>query len=226
LETSYFLAFNPGIYSTILGVSHQVHAEASHVLYGSHIFDFDQDIESAVPFFSDLTPLSRSFVKHVNITQRALPYRKNFDKFEWTIICEYISINLQLKKLGLGIVGGIPEHHYDLIIYQKSDFKIISKTESMEWIQELCAIKGLEDLEVKTHWDSCPPPVSKGIAEYLTFSASIEDGFAEYLREHLVVKVAWWRALRRWGMELLIDREFGTFQQNEAHFFKEQTMNA
>ena len=74
-ESTYCLDKNPGfIHSSILGVNQQIHAEASHVLYSEHIFDFGTDIESILPFLQDLTPAALSSIKHMNIIKRSLPW--------------------------------------------------------------------------------------------------------------------------------------------------------
>ena len=189
IETSYTLLFNPGIYASILSVNKQIHQEAAHVLYSSHIFDFYTDIESVVPFLSDLTPSTRTSIKRINITKRALPYVKNFDSCEWRSVCEFVSKNMKLTQLGLGILGGktaIPYSEGD--IYAKSDFSTITTFEGMDWVTQLAAIKGLENLDVKAHLQHCPVPVSNAMAFFVNFSASIEYGFAEYLRELMVVR--------------------------------------
>lgn len=76
---------------SLLSVSRQVHAEASKVLYSTYMFSFHTSIEAAVPFLSDLTPLARSHVRNISFTKKALPYTKEFDRAEWTALCEYLS---------------------------------------------------------------------------------------------------------------------------------------
>lgn len=62
-ESTYCLDRSPGdIHSSILGVNQQIHAEASHVLYSEHTFDFGTDIESILPFLQDLTPAALSSI--------------------------------------------------------------------------------------------------------------------------------------------------------------------
>ena len=189
IKTSYHLITESHIYPSILSVNKQIHSEASRVLYSSHIFDFGKNVESVIPFFHDLTPTARSSVKRVNIVQRALPYIKEFDRCEWRSVCKYISENLELTQLGLGIFGGIPGaqwSHQDL--YEKTAFEHITEFEGMEWVRQVATIKGLRKLEVKAHMEHCPPPQSNSMAFFVNFSASIEKGFADYLRELMVVR--------------------------------------
>ena len=70
--------------------------------------------------------------------------------------------------------------------FEKADFKEIERFEGMEWMSQLVAIKGLQRLDIKTIWEICPPPRSNALAFFVNFSASIEKGFAEYLREHML----------------------------------------
>ena len=189
IETSYTLLRNPGIQTAILSVNKQIHREASYVLYSSHIFDFYTDIESVIPFLSDLTPVSLASIKRINITKRALPYVKNFDSCEWRNACEFISKNMELSQLGLGILGGRPAGPWqEAEHYAKSDFPTITSFDGMDWVDQLVAIKGLQDLEVRAHLQHCPPPQSNAMTFFVNFSASIEKGFAEYLRELMVVR--------------------------------------
>ena len=189
IETTYNLIGQSGIYPSILGVNKQIHREASHVLYSSHVFDFGKNVESVIPFFRDLTPSTLMSVKRVNITQRALPYIKEFDRCEWRAVCKFISENLELTQLGLGILGGIPGAQWEAQdLYEKTAFEHITKFEGMEWVRQVATIKGLRNLEVKAHIEHCPPPQSNSMAFFVNFSASIEKGFADYLRELMVIR--------------------------------------
>ena len=108
-ESTYCLDRSSGdIHSSILGVSQQIHAEASHVLYSEHTFDFGTDIESILPFLQDLTPAALSSIKRMNIVKRSLPYTKDFDRYEWRNACAFISQNLHLIQLNLYVEGGTP----------------------------------------------------------------------------------------------------------------------
>ena len=187
IETTYCLAHNPGIYPSILGVNKMVHDEASHVLYSAHTFDFELDIEALIPFLSDLTPSARSSIKRVNIVKRALPYIKEFDRCEWRNVCSFISNSMELVQLGLGILGGKPAPQWEAKeTYEESDFKLISRFESMEWMRQVAEIRGLQDVDVKAHLQHCPPPCSNAMAFFVNFSASIEQGFAAFLRSQMI----------------------------------------
>lgn len=187
-RSSYYLRENPGIYPVILGVNRQIHAEASHVLYSEHVFDFGMDIEGAVPFLQDLTPRSRESVKRIGIVKRAIPYSKSFDNFEWRTTCAYISENLRLAQLDLGVLGGVPGSMWgmppgqpEFNEFSVSDFHEITMFENMEWARQLAAIKGLQMLNVKAIMEHCPPPQSSTMTFFVNFSVSIEKGFREYM---------------------------------------------
>ena len=187
METTYRLNHNPGIFSSILGVNRQTHAESAYVLYSEHIFDFNGDLESVVPFLGDLTPCALSSIKRINIIQRA----KDFDRCGWRNACQFISSKMGLVQLGLGISGENPTAQWEAeVVIEKSDFKDISNFGEWEWVQQVAAIKGLQVLDVKAHLQHCPPPETNKAAFFANFSASIETGFAEYLREQMVAPAA------------------------------------
>ena len=103
IESTYHLKENSGLHPSILGVIHQIHDEAVHVLYSSYIFDFATDVENVVPFLQDLTPLALASTKKISILKRALPYTKDFDRCEWASAWTFIAENLQLVRLDPGI---------------------------------------------------------------------------------------------------------------------------
>ena len=189
--TSYRLTSQADICSSIVCVSRQIHDEAAKFLYSEHAFDFDTDIESIVPFFQDLTPMALASIARVNIVKRALPYVKEFDRCEWRNMCAYMSKNMQLAQLGLGIAGGRPVWWTEAPeTFQSEDFRMISDLEGMEWVNEIATITDLHVLDVKAHLAHCPVPTSDAMAFFIHFSSSIETGFAEYLRAQMVVSVA------------------------------------
>lgn len=197
-ESTYHHDRSPGeIYSSILGVNQQIHAEASYVLYSEHTFDFGMDIESILPFLQDLTPPALSSVKRMNIVKRSLPYTKDFDRCEWRNARTFISRNLRLVQLNLYVEGGIPSLANKPALYWKqtysqADFALIATLdemdEDMEWMKHVVAIKDLQVLNVKALLQHCPIPGSKAMGFFVNFSASIEKGFAEYLRSLMVAQ--------------------------------------
>ena len=197
-ESTYCLVKSQGLHPSILGVDRQVHREASHVLY-SCTFDFGMDIECIVPFLQDLTPTARSSIKRIKMVKRSLPYTKDFDRCEWRNACDFISKNLDLVQLDLGVYGGTPSlanrpalHWKQDSTYTKADFAMISKLQEceadMEWAKQVTAIGGLQVLNVNALLEHCPIPGSRAMAFFVNFSASIEEGFTEYLRSHMVAQ--------------------------------------
>ena len=138
--------------------------------------------------------------KRVMLTPKLLrPYTKDFDRYEWRNACSFISKNLKLAQLDLVVYGGTPSlanmpalHWKQTHTYDKGDFGTISKLQEMEddmeWVKHVVAIKGLQTLNVKALLEHCPVPGSKAMAFFVNFSASIEKGFTEYLRLHMVAQ--------------------------------------
>ncbi|MCJ1277392.1 hypothetical protein MMC21_005204 [Puttea exsequens] len=202
-ESTYWLekGCDKRIYPSILGVNRQIHDEAADVLYSEHTFDFGLDIESILPFLQDLTPIALRSIHRIAIYKRPLPYTKDFDRCEWRNACDFISQNLQLAELDLTVYGGTPSlanrpalHWKQTYTFDKSDFGTISKLkemdDDMEWVKHVSAIKGLQVLNVKALLEHCPIPGSKAMAFFVNFSASIEKGFTDYLRSHMVAQVS------------------------------------
>ena len=189
IETTYHCTGGPKLWTSLLCVNRQIHAEASYMLYSKQVFDFGADIESIIPFMNDLTAVARASIQRINIVKRALPYDRDFDRSVWYNVCEFLSNHMNLVELGLGVLGGksgagITEQE----VYSKVDFAYaISKFEGMEWMTQLATIKGLQQLDVKAHLQRCPPPCSNAMAFFVNFSHSIEAGFAEYMRELMIV---------------------------------------
>ena len=180
----------------ILRTNQQIHAECADLLYSTYTFDFDTHVEAIVPFLSDLTPYARSCIKSIRFVKRALAYEKEFDRCEWSNALRYLtsaSSGISLRKLDLGIVAGRPgENGWDRIARYPAEYFRQSREdgEGMEWLQYLLEVKGLEELEVNAVVEHCPPATnSSAMARYVRFSASVEGGFAEFLKEQLLVSV-------------------------------------
>lgn len=187
---------------SLLALNRQIHAEASKVLYSAYTWTFHSNIESAVPFFSDLTPIARSYVRSVQITKKALPYTQEFDRAEWKTLCSYLSTQLSLRTLSLGVVAGRPgDEGWDRIEpITKEDFEELRKYQiqwrmgtgtfggvDLEWAEQLKQIKGLREVIIKAAVEHCPLPVSEGMRFWVAFSRSVECGFAEWVRSGMVL---------------------------------------
>lgn len=190
MATTYHCLNNPNIRSnlSIMRLNKQIHAEAAELLYSYYTFDFDTHVEAIVPFLSDLTPYARSCIKSIRVVKRALAYEKEFDRAEWSNAVKCIANNLSLRSLSLGVVAGRPgERGWDSVAtYSASDFRVLKELESMEWLREILAIRGVQDVDVNGVIEHCPPGTnSNAMAEYIRFSASVEGGFAEFLKQEL-----------------------------------------
>lgn len=124
------------------------------------------------------------------MVKRALPYQKDFDCAEWASAFEYMAQNLKLKSLSLGIVAGKPglDGWQTVPPYTSMDFSYMQENDGMEWIQDVLSIKGLCKLDVDAVVEHCPPPMSKAMATYVRFSASIDTTFAAFLKEQMMIQ--------------------------------------
>jgi len=188
MHTTYCLLSNPSLFSSILHTNARIHAEAAETLYGGCVFDFDNHVEAVVPFFSDLTPIARSYVRGVRLVKRALPYEKEFDRAEWANAISYLADNVPLRSLDLGIVAGKPASSgwEGVEPYVEMDWRYLKEMDGMEWVNDLLAIKGLERLDIRAVVEHCPPPMSTAMARYIKFSASVEGSFSDYLQGVMV----------------------------------------
>ncbi|TKA71324.1 hypothetical protein B0A55_07139 [Friedmanniomyces simplex] len=195
-STTYHCVNLPRIedHMAILRTNQQIHAECADLLYSNYTFDFDTHVEAIVPFLSDLTPFARSCVKSIRFVKRALAYEKEFDRCEWSNALRYLTSTasgIHLRKLDLGIVAGRPgENGWDRVARYSAEYFRQSRedAEGMEWMQYLLELQGLQELHVTAVVEHCPPATnSTAMARYVRFSASVEGGFAEFLRGELLV---------------------------------------
>jgi hypothetical protein len=186
---------------SLLGLNQQIHAEASKILYSTYTFAFHTSIEAVVPFLSDLTPLSRSHVRHLSITKKALPYTKEFDRAEWSALHLDVGATplINLRSLRLNIVAGKPDLGWDHIVAPTAaDFQTMLRMKQqwgggsfggvdLEWSEQLMQIRGLERVDVRALVERCARPVSEKLAFWVAFSKSVEEGgFGEWVRSAMV----------------------------------------
>jgi hypothetical protein len=201
---------------SLLGLNKQIHAEASKVLYSTYNFSFHTSIEAVIPFLSDLTPLARSHIRHMNFTKKALPYTKEFDRAEWSNMCEYIAqhqnasripnpadptvFGFSLRTIHLNVIAGKPDIGWDTTTpIAVAEFLTMKRMRNewgcggafggvdLEWAEQLMEIKGLEMVSIKALVEHCPRPVSEKLAFWVAFSKSVvEGGFEEWVRNAMV----------------------------------------
>ncbi|KAH7139369.1 hypothetical protein B0J11DRAFT_501526 [Dendryphion nanum] len=185
---------------SLLPLCHQIHTEASHLLYSTYTFSFHANIEALVPFLSDLTPGARSALRKIQITKMALPYTREIQRAEWEGMCMYLAAKesgLALRRLDLSVIAGRPgEKGWDDIRpISKTEFEVLRRVQrewcggggagggvDLEWVEQLMAIRGLEDVRVKAVVEHCPQPRSEIMAFWVAFSKSVEGGFGEWVR--------------------------------------------
>ncbi|KAF2633839.1 hypothetical protein BU25DRAFT_427273 [Macroventuria anomochaeta] len=193
---------------SLLSINRQIHAEASRILYSTYTFAFHTSIEAAVPFLSDLTPFSRSHVKRLSITKKALPYTKEFDRAEWENLCAYLANaprnvpnvpSMFLENLHLNIIAGRPDSGWEHIVAPTAqDYATMMRMKQqwgggsmggmdLEWAEQLMHIQGLRSVSVKALVEHCAKPVSEKLAFWVAFSKSVEEGgFGEWVRGGMV----------------------------------------
>ncbi|KAF1932690.1 uncharacterized protein M421DRAFT_246822 [Didymella exigua CBS 183.55] len=191
---------------SLLAINRQIHAEAAKILYSTYTFAFHTSIEAAVPFLSDLTPLSRSHVKRLSLTKKALPYTKEFDRAEWAALCAYLAEAsaahpnapstthqqphtpaMFLQHLHLGVVAGRPDSGWDHINAPTArDYTTMQRMKQwgasstggidLEWAEQLMSIRGLRSVGVKALVEHCAPAQSEKLAFWVAFSKSVVEG--------------------------------------------------
>ena len=193
MTTYHALNAPPTPAAPLLRTNRAIHAEAAEMLYANYTFDFDTHIEAVVPFLRDLTPLARACIRRIRLVKRALPYEKEFDRAEWTAALRYLTdpaTGLCLRALELGVVAGRPgpDGWTDVQRYRASDFDLLKDADDMDWLGPLLELRGLRELDVHAVVEHCPPGSnSNAMARFIRFSASVETGFAEFMREQLLV---------------------------------------
>ncbi|TVY37092.1 hypothetical protein LSUB1_G005895 [Lachnellula subtilissima] len=190
-STTYHLTTDTEMHTSIMGVNRKIYEETSYLLYGSHTFSFGRDIEAMVPFFSDMTKQTRPLLHEIALVKQGSVYTRDYDRCEWRNLCEFLSNDMRIGSLRLVVEGGRPSLGWDnLPQYTMADFKTLAhvKYESLNWVWELLSIKGIQSLDVSSEIHHCPPSHSSAMELFAAFSASIEKGFADFLRSEMLVQ--------------------------------------
>jgi hypothetical protein len=145
-----------------------------------------------------------------------LPYSKEFDRAEWASLCEYLATPsspveegsdaavppISLRTLSLNVISGKPDHGWDAIApITPSDFDTMLRMKNewlggngdfggvdLEWVEQVMAIRGLQEVNVKAMVERCASPVSEKQAFWIAFSKSVaEGGFGEWMTRRMVV---------------------------------------
>ncbi|CAJ2513021.1 Uu.00g011400.m01.CDS01 [Anthostomella pinea] len=192
-KTTYHLATKTVRFcAALMQANRTIHEETSCLLYGGHAFDFGVDIEAIQPFLSDLTSASRALVSAVSLTKRgpAVPLYCESDRADWRTACRFLRdhCGASIHKLRLVVQGERPSGPSDgPAEFSADDLRLLAgiRHESLEWVGELAALRGLRELEVVADVRACPAPVTSDMVVFAAFSASIEKGLTEFLRERL-----------------------------------------
>ncbi|KAH7308282.1 hypothetical protein BKA65DRAFT_176594 [Rhexocercosporidium sp. MPI-PUGE-AT-0058] len=187
--TTYHLITDVDLHVSIMGVNRKIYEETVHILYGNRSFSFGRDIEAIIPFFSDVTKQTRPIIHEISLVKQGSVYARDYDRCEWSSVCDFLKDHMQVASLKLTVEGGRPSLGWEgLPEYSASDFKTLSNVryEPLEWVWELLSIRGIRNLEVDSEIHHCPPSHSSAMTFFAAFSSSIEKGFTEFLRSELV----------------------------------------
>lgn len=187
--TTYRLITDVDMHTSIMGINRKIYEETSHVLYSGHSFSFNRDIEAIVPFLGDLTSQTRPLLQEISLLKQGSVYSRDYDRCEWTEVCNFLREEMQLRSLKLIVEGGRPSMGWEgLPTYSSEDFLTLSKVrhEPLEWVWELLGIKGLRNLHIGAEIHHCPPSHSSSMEFFAAFSASIEKGFSDFMRAELL----------------------------------------
>jgi hypothetical protein len=190
MQTTYTASNNAGIEPAMLATCKLIHAEAAEVLYTSYTFDFDTHVEAIGAFLSDLTPLSKSFIRSVRLVKRATPYDREFDRCEWSSATNALCCLPSIRALHLGVVAGKPgPDGWDGVpVWTKEDFAMMVKWRhwaGFEWVGELARVQLRKggDVKVRAIVEHCPIPESEGVAFWVGVSRNVEGGFGAWVKE-------------------------------------------
>lgn len=195
-ETTYHLANknpNAQFHTAVLAVCGLLYHEAAAILYGEHCFDFSHHIEAVVPFLQDRTHYTRSLITSISVYKRGpFPcWGYLSTKNEWSYMCRYLASTKCLKRLFIMVEGGHPGQKWDGVQQlSESDIRLLSliNHESLDWVQELIQIKGLEDLRIVPDNKYLPVPKSSAMIVYAALSASIEEGLLQFLKTEMGIR--------------------------------------
>lgn len=191
--TTYRLINDVEIHTSIMAVNRKIYEETAHLLYYNRCFDFGRDIEAIVPFFSDLSNHTKTFIQEISLVKQGSVYSRDYDRCEWSAVCDFLREHMQVESLKLVVEGGRPSLGWEgLPEYSVQDFRTLASVayEPLEWVWQLLSVKGIRNLEVLSEIQHCPPSHSSAMAFFAVFSSSIEKGFADFLREELVDQTA------------------------------------
>ncbi|KAF7912577.1 uncharacterized protein EAF01_001598 [Botrytis porri] len=189
LQTTYELCTAVDIHTSIMRVNRKIYEETLPMLYYNRIFSFHKDIEAIVPFFSDLNPGTRPLVQEISLFKRGFIFSLESNRCDWNNLCKFLRDHMQLKGLKLIVEGGQPRGEWETRQYTSSDFETLTShsNEHLVWVSQLLEIKGIQKLDITSEIQSMPSSNhSSSMALFVAFSASIMNGFAEYLRRELI----------------------------------------
>ncbi|TPX17806.1 uncharacterized protein E0L32_002907 [Thyridium curvatum] len=191
-ETTYTLATESASFHLgIMGTCRRLYAEVANILYARHSFDFGADIAAVIPFFSDRTAYARAMISEISIQRRVPILIGHGDGGQWSHVARYLAEHASLRKLRLVVGGGRPAEAWEgPQELSKSDFELLAvlKHECIDWATDLARIKDLDEVEIVPEIHHAQAPRTPSMTVFAAFSASIEKGLSQYIRERLGIR--------------------------------------
>ncbi|KAI1420291.1 hypothetical protein F5Y12DRAFT_136839 [Xylaria sp. FL1777] len=200
VETTYRMV-NKGarICAALMRVSRAVYAETAGLVYGAHTFDFGCDVEAVMPFLSDLSPATRRLVTRVALYKKG-PWLYDCwsDRCEWRSMCTYLRDHASVEHLRLVVQAGrlADERKWEWERERETDgphelsgrdvaLLVDIRHDTLHWIGDVVRLRGLRSVEVIPDFCTVPPPQTSNMLVFLAFSASLDTGLREFLRDRL-----------------------------------------
>lgn len=89
------------------------------------------------------------------------------------------------------VEGGHPGQKWDGVQQlSEADIRLLSliNHESLDWVQDLIQIKGLDDLRIVPDTKYLPVPKSSAMIVYAALSASLEEGLLHFLKTEMGIQ--------------------------------------
>lgn len=194
-QTTYCLApiqhAQASFHTSIMAACRRFHHEAAELLYGSHGFAFGAHaLEAAVPFLTDRTAYTRALTSRIAVYRRG-PFPSwgyLSHENEWAGLCRFLAASGALRRLRVTVEGGRPAERWEgPQVLSEADIRLLKviRFDGLDWINDLVAIEGLEELEIVPDVKRMSTPGTPVMGVYAAFSASMEGGFVDLLRAEM-----------------------------------------
>ncbi|GAW21819.1 hypothetical protein ANO14919_113440 [Xylariales sp. No.14919] len=194
VETTYRLANKDAFFcAELMRVCRDLYEETAEFVYARHVFDFGADVEAVRPFFEDLSDATRRRVASVALYKKG-PWRYDCwsDRCEWRAACTYLRENASVQHLRLVVQAGQVVKGQEVEAdapreLSSADVALLVsiRHEALLWIGDVVRLKGLRTVDVVPDFGLMPSPQTSNLLVFLAFSASLNTGVKDFLRERL-----------------------------------------